>query len=305
MVNEVEIEGVEAPESEEDVVQSVADGSPVWPESEGDAAAPEPELVPELETGEAEKPAEGDEPEGEGTPEGTEEPAAPEPEPAKVEPEPKPAWDKDRQLRDLTRAHQKALERLSALETQVAESASRQDKTPAPAPPPDEIDLLDPETATAAEYTKAIKTVNARIARLQADREADRKRAEQDAAALAAERESVREEQLKADVLAHLADMDKTYGAEFRNKAVKSSQDYFRARGFSKDNPPDWLAVKPKLELEYMRLSTGKKAKTTPKPKKESETPTPDSGAGGSATTTAKAGTMDEVIADMKQRGKW
>jgi len=101
--------------------------------------------------------------------------------------------------------------------------------------------------------------------------------------------------------------MDRTYGAEFRNEALRIARAEAEERGYSMvgGDVPDPSETMSLIEIGYLKA----KMKTPSKPE---ETRTParpkmDTGKTGSAAAPHpfKPGSMEEVKADMLKRGKF
>jgi len=149
----------------------------------------------------------------------------------------------------------------------------------APAKEPD-------ENPTVAKLTKTVEALQKQIADLTAEKPED----------------TASEEQAEWDDF--MDRMDHDYGAEHAAKALENAKEYFKAKGYTDDKPPDADAGMNRVELEFAKLASaagGKKAK--------GKAGVPDTaldvGTGGAGALTLSTGSVDEIADVMLKEGKF
>lgn len=241
-------------------------------EEETDAGMPEAELDNEP-VGEGEP-----EPEKEADPE-----TSPEVETDKT-PE-KPAWDKDRQVKDQEIA---GLKKQNAQLTDALATKSKSGSEPKAADDTLDLDSELPELDEYADEETRVARINLLTRRDTARRAMDTQKGNKDA----------------YDAI--LVECDEKFGAEFRNDAVARVEDIWKEEGFSPDNLPDAASTRLAVRGVYAELQNVQLREPKKPTKKTSSSPKPDTGRGGTVARKAAAGMMttDEAVASMRKSGE-
>lgn len=248
---------------------------------------------------------------------------------AESEPTPKgeAVWDKEAQARDQAHANERKvlMGQIGDLQAKLDGVIEHQQNAKVSIVAAEKQEVVDSakrlvdglgtgETADGEELTAAIKGLVGLIDTL-GDKQGDADRVaslEADVARLTASQTEMREqtEQNEAKRAAEagntawtdlLANMDKTYGEEFRTEAVRAATAHFTAEGFTQDDSPSGREVSARVETEYLRLKAAKGGKPAPVPVPEVAL---DPGVGGGATPTA-GGNIKENVERMRRAGQF
>lgn len=238
-------------------------------------------------------------------------------------------WDKQRQKVDqLSAGNRELKDRLTAVTKTLSEmqTTQREQVTAAETAKREqaaaEVDKLlgsldaDSDTVQMAEALKAVRGLADRapvtgdspdVTALKQQVEDMQQKLDRREADDAADAEEKAEEKADTDWDAFLTRMDTQYGAQHRAKALENASEHFAQRGYTEEKGPDSDATFAQLELEYTRLVAAAGADTPPKPGTEVvEASTQlDTGAGGGVAADAEGGTLEEVAADMRTKGKF
>jgi myosin heavy subunit len=243
------------------------------------------EGIEDVQQAEAEPEKAADEPEG----------STPEPD---KQPE-KPQWDKERQRRDQERAEEfKALKESNAeLREQLSElvAAMKSVGKKEQEPQPDPIDLLT-EEADAPEIVTGLKAVRSENKEL---REIIKQLQDQLAeVAQKDQRREVESSKSRGNAMMNefVAKLDKEFGAQYRNEAIKKAMEDIAELGYGDENPAPFSVARIALKGGY-RFAAAQK----PKAAKTDEVSL-DPATGGGKAIAAEEGSVDKLWPKIKKK---